>query len=83
MKTIPRDTPRPTKPLAKLMAGANSHSATTCPACGLAHAFHVTNSYLRTGNPHRLRKCRFCPHVADEPAPKPVISGETSFSREE
>jgi rubredoxin len=67
------------RPLGELMGGADS--ATTCPACGRPHAFHVTNTYTKTKNPHRLRKCRFCPHVQDElvPRPVPVIEGETAF----
>jgi uncharacterized protein (DUF983 family) len=80
MKTIPRDTPRPTKPLTELMSAANGGSVTTCPACGQPRAFHVTNSYLKTNARTRLRQCRFCGHAQDELVPPPVITSETSVS---
>ena len=80
MKTTPRDTPRPTRPLAELMAEAGGQSATTCPNCGRVRAFHVTNSYRKTNARTRLRQCRFCGHAQDELVPPPVITSETSVS---
>ena len=83
MKTQPRDTPRPTKPLTELMSGAGGRTQTTCPSCHRAHAFLVTNTYQLTGAKRRLRQCRVCGHAQDELCPPPVIGGETSFSAED
>ncbi len=82
MKTVPRDNPRPTKPLGDLMAG-DGRAKTTCPKCGREHACYAVNSYstLSFGR-RRLRKCRFCDYAATETVPAPIIEGETSVIRD-
>jgi rubredoxin len=62
------------------MSAAGGRSVTTCPECGRPHAFFASRG--QGSRPYRNRVCRFCGHVHQEVAPKPVIVQETSFSRD-